>query len=599
MAEKTTRWDIYFQPGQMIFHVPKDIQNDDRTLSDLHQWAKNVVEKEGKGAFKYVTISPPEVFTVKSVKRSDSSTYPRQRGKADDRPTVTDQQSKLPFLTWIFQFLKSIFQTAPQAKAPPTFSLVSFPVTSKGWPAFQAYEEDKNPEEQEKQKTAFIELFQLITLLDDRRGSAPIKLKAVTPNWLMSGSAPSSPGGTGGPGGEPSCATEAEATSRTFSSEQTFFLKIPDNPSATMETAEGVTVAILDTCYPDNKWVDLKTDWPAHPLITRLLGGPGGASGALHVHPDAKVDAYLPGVKIDGHDYDMTDHGLFIAGVINSLAPEAELHLYQVLNQYGLGDMLTIAHTLDTIIKKDFSDRLDKLFINMSLTLNLPLQDKHINKNKLGKNDEIGQKILKKKRDGEWFWNLVHWICRILQWILRWFIPGFVLSCRGSWADRQALAFEWINDLVHVLGPGVIAAAGNNGSGGHRPAALYPAAYDSVLGVAALSKDPNNPQKLIPASYSDLADTPTTQGIAVFGGEEGDGNGVPGVFVGPFPHGRSNTTGYAWWAGTSFATPMITGLAAALIINKKAVNARDAIKILLDHPSGSTGEFERIIPVEP
>jgi hypothetical protein len=40
--------------------------------------------------------------------------------------------------------------------------------------------------------------------------------------------------------------------------------------------------------------------------------------------------------------YRMTDHGLFVAGIIHTIAPQAELHLIEVLNPYGVGDLESI-----------------------------------------------------------------------------------------------------------------------------------------------------------------------------------------------------------------------------------------------------------------
>lgn len=53
------------------------------------------------------------------------------------------------------------------------------------------------------------------------------------------------------------------------------------------------------------------------------------------------------------------------------------------------------------------------------------------------------------------------------------------------------------------------------------------------------------------------------------GGEYGIDNGVRGVYIHDFPNSSNpgapitNTTGWAWWAGTSFAAPIISGMLAA------------------------------------
>ncbi|HTD77325.1 MAG TPA: S8 family serine peptidase, partial [Chloroflexota bacterium] len=87
------------------------------------------------------------------------------------------------------------------------------------------------------------------------------------------------------------------------------------------------------------------------------------------------------------------------------------------------------------------------------------------------------------------------------------------------------------------------------------------ARYQQVFAVAAVGPDGS------PASYSNRADVlPLGNGITSFGGEIGrDGAGVVGVYsANTFPGGAANTTGWAQWAGTSFAAPIIAGLASRL-----------------------------------
>src|SRR5262249_55911569 len=91
-----------------------------------------------------------------------------------------------------------------------------------------------------------------------------------------------------------------------------------------------------------------------------------------------------------------------------------------------------------------------------------------------------------------------------------------------------------------------------------------PARFDTVLGVAATTSDPRRP-----APYSNLGDERELgDHVATFGGSVSDGlepeDGVIGIYSGEFPLRRPNETGWAYWSGTSFATAIVSGIAANL-----------------------------------
>ncbi len=422
MSEKL--WDLYFQPGQIIFHVTEEFNGDP---TPLIEWANRLASSfyKDNNITGDVSVTAPSVMNFKPPENSSSSNQVRSISKAYVQPSA-------------------------RKSAPP-----------------------------------------------------PLKLKAVVPNWLVRSNPPSGPGTTGGPGGKPSSADPAREGTRTFDLTSVFYPSVL--PGIKSGDRSDVVVAILDTSYSIEELKKFQADLPSHELIQNLLG-PAGAlrtpDGEWNIHLDCLADNYLPDVKDhENYDYDMTGHGLFVAGITNDIAPQAEIHLYRVLNKYGLGDVLSIACALDDISKR-FYDRLDKVVINMSLTLSRPQEEAHCTPG-----DELGLKILKEKPKPEWFWNVLHWICRILQL----FFPS--LRCSWRWFDRQTLPLEWLSDLVYVLGPSIVAAAGNNGKNGHRPSALFPAAFDSVLGVGAWARSPESDPKapILPASYSNLSDTPTTQ----------------------------------------------------------------------------------------
>jgi subtilisin family serine protease len=73
-----------------------------------------------------------------------------------------------------------------------------------------------------------------------------------------------------------------------------------------------------------------------------------------------------------------------------------------------------------------------------------------------------------------------------------------------------------------------------------------------------------------------------TKGIETLGGEEGQGKGLLGLYLGEFPSGERNESKWAWWAGTSFAAPILTGAVASILSRpgNKITKTQDAIKKL-------------------
>lgn len=118
----------------------------------------------------------------------------------------------------------------------------------------------------------------------------------------------------------------------------------------------------------------------------------------------------------------------------------------------------------------------------------------------------------------------------------------------------------------------VVAAAGN--SGHQRP--HWPAAFKGVIGVAALREGPDG--SLVPDPDSNRG--PWVDACAL------------GTHTSTYVNGISHLPGigtttydppYASWSGTSFAAPVVCGRIAELM-TRHGVPAREAARILLDHP---------------
>src|SRR5258706_5938546 len=181
-----------------------------------------------------------------------------------------------------------------------------------------------------------------------------IQLDVVSPNWLAS---PSSEwGGGGGPGSQPvPYIGDPETAPYKFQLPKALKHLCSEDEA---KRVEGVVVAILDTAPSMHElvWafekyhkVDPAKQRKHHPLIESLLRPdeplhlpPASANDffrPLHLHPASAEDLFrMRAVHLRDHNYNMTDHGLFVAGIIHTIAPAAEIHLYEVLNSEGVGD---------------------------------------------------------------------------------------------------------------------------------------------------------------------------------------------------------------------------------------------------------------------
>jgi hypothetical protein len=296
---------------------------------------------------------------------------------------------------------------------------------------------------------------------------------------------------------------------------------------------------------------------------------PLGADEILPNWQGPEVEA--SGSPADADHFRMTDHGLFAAGIVRHLAPLAEIHLIRVLDDEGVGDLFAIVSTLSQLPRALQTSDQRRLVVNLSLGADIP----------------IGERLL-----ARWFPN--------------------------SYADATTLRQQWVNmckvcqpidraldEVVASLdeqGVLLIAAVGNDAFtvpvGRKEP--RYPARYENVLGVTATKRSGHY------ADYANLGDEAVVlddYGVAAYGGNAalpgGAGSGPPridtspddvdaivGIFSAPSLPGlsrapRENSTGWVYWAGTSFATPIVSAVAANLWLQSPGSNHHQIHQALL------------------
>jgi hypothetical protein len=414
-----------------------------------------------------------------------------------------------------------------------------------------------------------------------------VKLNSVAPNWLV-GSA-SHGIGTTGPGAWPT-----EAPPPTENSWEFHGHRDENSTNEPFDPNIKVHVAILDSAPSVLDLDEAHSTWNTHPLLKQLWDG--GVNRKLRLHTDIPADLNIMDLGLSGHRYSMPDHGLFIAGIISSIAPQAELHLIKTFTPYGVSSAEIIARAL-----------LRALALGRPLIINCSFN-------------------LSEDEDN----SLPHEIQDMV---------------RRSWQDL----FNWIAAQQDVV---VVAAAGNDAEPNQRrPDARKPVAFGNVLGVGALPKSPTaTGGRYKTASYSNKSYAPpNTTGYVTIGGEPGVGQGILGVYISDFPvyapvyskgclaflwhlfngkiddwkgpghlpphpyeltsdqvRYRPNRTGWAWWAGTSFATPVISAILAnwrnlpnqgrAAAPADRPINLDNARRVLNDHSQrDQTDQNENVI----
>ncbi len=315
-------------------------------------------------------------------------------------------------------------------------------------------------------------------------------------------------------------------------------------------------------------------------------------------------------------EYDLSSHGLFVTDVARDIAPSATLSVYRVMSRWGEGTMTDIACAIEAAIAQARAASM-KLVINVSLGVGPPpWLAEVILDDEACFIDEAGYaRFVDRARRTRKDWHFTDAEHQERKSTGRRTYHGKILGAEivdgGRRFTRSLFVADMllsVRDLPDVL---LVAAAGNDSCDGEsRMGPRLPAALDGALAVSAYMRTDSAATDMRIAGYSNDDDCfPRNDGIGAFGGNVEQSNGtldllgqsqmperysatdpescLVGLYVADkYPPGGArqgssdNTTGWARWAGTSFATPVAAGFAACLWsenLDLSAHGVRDSI----------------------
>jgi hypothetical protein len=331
---------------------------------------------------------------------------------------------------------------------------------------------------------------------------------------------------------------------------QAAFTTIGLSKATVKEQGASVTIGVFDTSpFPDDEVSTTGT--PV--TIERVNLDPFVLTVA---HPPLPIDltpTITPAVRA-------AEHGLFVSGLAHAVAPASSLHLIRVLNDAGCGDMATLIYEVNRFVASVAGGQ--KIVVNLSMGVHRPPVSATPTAN-----------------------------CQVAEG------DDNVLKCQ---IFSLGTLIGWQSFVGRVV---FIAAAGNDS--GNDPAvtthevAQVPADFPLAVGVSASTMDGQSP-----TCYTNIGH------VAAPGG---DGHALGGTIPPPpgvtatcapvakvlcqdaqCPYGlmslvtiqSADEQGFAYWSGTSFATPLVSGMAARLL--SSGMPALDVIR-LLKQPMSASG----------
>lgn len=359
------------------------------------------------------------------------------------------------------------------------------------------------------------------------------------------------------------------------------------DPSLQKKTGAGVKVFVLDTLPEREQIASAAKAAPDNMLLRSMTSGMARGLQSDTNTPaitfNYSYDAFIPdpsesattGKDIYGRlvGFPMADHGTAIVGIIRDLAPNAEIECIRILNDYGVGDIYTLGHVL-AYLKTRMEDgdvASQPVVVNLSLVVMPPAN---------GSPDGLTDDIQQTTKD------LLY--SRLQPLAER----GAVITASAGndsdprdtymnpteihFASRYPAALAYEDRPITTMIP--VGAVNQKGE-----VALY-SNYPGPLGIATYAGELPRPDPWMPSAMSQAVTrvvgpidalrcvytSPFYPALSVNDPSQASSPDYP-VYEAP--------NSWAYWSGTSFATPIISALAARILQGQssKELDVRQAI----------------------
>jgi hypothetical protein len=546
--------------GQLVFSVPESDDDPVEAVTTLITDVFEIEREEQKWTQLFAELTAKYAEKTASYAEKTES-YAEKTGEEDHKPGVlTDRFRETAgnfFQNPTYQQQMTAQIATDRTRTIGQFNFVFFESSADYQELHEVLTvEDRNDHQAANEAEAL--LFYISAVFAIAAKERPIQ---VSPNWFFGGSQGQII--SGGPGGLP-VPPDNPHPDHVFTPHGHPDPEQQGQVSAYKgqgTAAQDMHIYVLDTIPEQSilQAVIANNTVATNPLIAELLAEWTPVGERIQTSDYLDLEYYTefnpefndPDYGIECVPYDLADHGLFIAGLIHSVLRPAEklcrpkIHLIQALNEMGAGTLKSIIWAINRVAEYLHPEQL--AIVNCSFRLSFHLDSC------------LDDAVVEPCADPVElpFDFLEQWMCVIID----------VTN------EDETGAVADLFDSLTARGIMVCAAAGNDTlqvqPGPHQFASTpYPAAFDQVLGIGALGK---NMKPAVYTNIPDKADPP--EGYWAFGGEvdphkHSDNlsrasrqKGIIGIYTRPFylVSGEKNDTGWAAWAGSSFATGVATG----------------------------------------